>query len=179
MFTDFHELPGDRASTRRSRDRRRPGPLQRCTVRGARSPERSRHQGKDLSQFWHAPPRGLSQGVLRLMKARRESSGCRCSRSSTCPVRFPASAPKERGQSEAIGRNLYEMAGLATPVIVTVIGEGGSGGALAVAVGDVDADAAVVDVFGDFARGVCVHPVEVGVAAPRKPPRRWASPHHD
>src|SRR5207253_2750174 len=43
---------------------------------------------------------------------------------------------EERGQSEAIGRNLYEMAGLRIPIIVTIIGEGGSGGALAIAVGD-------------------------------------------
>src|SRR5207247_1158948 len=44
---------------------------------------------------------------------------------------------EERGQSEAIGRNLFEMARLRTPIIVSVIGEGGSGGALAIAVGDV------------------------------------------
>src|SRR5260363_109985 len=43
---------------------------------------------------------------------------------------------KERGQSEAIGRNLYVMTGLRTPIIATVIGEGGSGGALAIAVAD-------------------------------------------
>ena len=44
---------------------------------------------------------------------------------------------EERGQSEAIGRNLYVMAELRVPVVVTIIGEGGSGGALAIAVGDV------------------------------------------
>jgi acetyl-CoA carboxylase carboxyl transferase subunit alpha len=43
---------------------------------------------------------------------------------------------EERGQSEAIGRNLFEMARLRTPIIATIIGEGGSGGALAIAVGD-------------------------------------------
>jgi acetyl-CoA carboxylase carboxyl transferase subunit alpha len=43
---------------------------------------------------------------------------------------------EERGQSEAIGRNLYEMSELRVPIICTVIGEGGSGGALAIAVGD-------------------------------------------
>src|SRR5262245_61984664 len=43
---------------------------------------------------------------------------------------------KHRGKSEAIGRNLFTMSGLKTPVIVTIIGEGGSGGALAIAVGD-------------------------------------------
>ena len=53
------------------------------------------------------------------------------------PGAYPGIDAEERGQSEAIGRNLYEMVGLRTPIIVTVIGEGGSGGALAIAVGDV------------------------------------------
>src|SRR5690606_9862867 len=44
---------------------------------------------------------------------------------------------EERGQSEAIGHNLYAMAELKVPIIATIIGEGGSGGALAIAVGDV------------------------------------------
>lgn len=49
---------------------------------------------------------------------------------------YPGIGAEERNQSEAIGKNLYEMAQLKTPIIVTVIGEGGSGGALAIAVGD-------------------------------------------
>lgn len=49
---------------------------------------------------------------------------------------YPGIGAEERNQSEAIGKNLYEMAHLKTPIIVTVIGEGGSGGALAIAVGD-------------------------------------------
>lgn len=49
---------------------------------------------------------------------------------------WPGIDAEERGQSEAIARNLMEMAGLKTPVICTVIGEGGSGGALAIGVGD-------------------------------------------
>jgi acetyl-CoA carboxylase carboxyl transferase subunit alpha len=53
------------------------------------------------------------------------------------PGAYPGIDAEERGQSEAIGRNLYEMAGLRIPIVVTVIGEGGSGGALAIAVGDV------------------------------------------
>ena len=52
------------------------------------------------------------------------------------PGAYPGVDAEERNQSEAIGRNLYAMAGLKTPIIVTVIGEGGSGGALAIAVGD-------------------------------------------
>jgi acetyl-CoA carboxylase carboxyl transferase subunit alpha len=49
---------------------------------------------------------------------------------------YPGIGAEERNQSEAIGKNLYEMAHLKTPIIVTIIGEGGSGGALAIAVGD-------------------------------------------
>src|SRR5256714_11868847 len=51
------------------------------------------------------------------------------------PGAYPGIDAEERGQSEAIGRNLFEMARLRTPLIATVIGEGGSGGALAIAVG--------------------------------------------
>jgi acetyl-CoA carboxylase carboxyl transferase subunit alpha len=52
------------------------------------------------------------------------------------PGAYPGIGAEERGQSEAIGRNLYEMARLRVPIVCTVIGEGGSGGALAIAIGD-------------------------------------------
>jgi acetyl-CoA carboxylase carboxyl transferase subunit alpha len=52
------------------------------------------------------------------------------------PGAYPGIGAEERGQSEAIARNLYEMAKLRTPIICTVVGEGGSGGALAIGVGD-------------------------------------------
>ena len=52
------------------------------------------------------------------------------------PGAYPGIGAEERNQSEAIGKNIYEMSKLKTPIIVTVIGEGGSGGALALAVGD-------------------------------------------
>ncbi len=52
------------------------------------------------------------------------------------PGAYPGIGAEERGQSEAIARNLHVMAGLKTPIICTVIGEGGSGGALAIGVGD-------------------------------------------
>jgi acetyl-CoA carboxylase carboxyl transferase subunit alpha len=52
------------------------------------------------------------------------------------PGAYPGVGAEERGQSEAIARNLMEMAELKTPVVCTVIGEGGSGGALAIGVGD-------------------------------------------
>ena len=52
------------------------------------------------------------------------------------PGAYPGMGAEERGQSEAIARNLYEMSMLRTPIIATVVGEGGSGGALAIAVAD-------------------------------------------
>lgn len=52
------------------------------------------------------------------------------------PGAYPGIGAEERGQSEAIARNLFEMARLKTPIVCTVIGEGGSGGALAIGVGD-------------------------------------------
>lgn len=52
------------------------------------------------------------------------------------PGAYPGIAAEERGQGEAIARNLMEMSNLKTPIIVVVIGEGGSGGALALGVGD-------------------------------------------
>jgi acetyl-CoA carboxylase carboxyl transferase subunit alpha len=52
------------------------------------------------------------------------------------PGAYPGIGAEERGQSEAIARNLFEMARLRTPIITTVIGEGGSGGALAIGLAD-------------------------------------------
>src|SRR4029078_6958468 len=52
------------------------------------------------------------------------------------PGAYPGIGAEERGQSEAIGRNIFEMAQLEVTIIVTIIGEGGSGGALAISVGD-------------------------------------------
>jgi acetyl-CoA carboxylase carboxyl transferase subunit alpha len=52
------------------------------------------------------------------------------------PGAYPGIDAEERGQSEAIARNLFEMSKLKTPIICTIIGEGGSGGALAIGVGD-------------------------------------------
>ncbi|MFM8737856.1 MAG: acetyl-CoA carboxylase carboxyltransferase subunit alpha, partial [Betaproteobacteria bacterium] len=52
------------------------------------------------------------------------------------PGAYPGIDAEERGQSEAIGRNIFEMAQLEVPIITTIIGEGGSGGALAISVAD-------------------------------------------
>jgi len=74
--------------------------------------------------------------ALRLMKL-AEKFGLPVMTFVDTPGAYPGIDAEERGQSEAIGRNLYVMTDLKVPIIVTIIGEGGSGGALAIAIGDV------------------------------------------
>jgi len=99
------------------------------------------HQkGRDTKEkiarnFGMPKPEGYRK-ALRLMKL-AEKFGLPVFTFVDTPGAYPGIDAEERGQSEAIGRNLFEMARLRVPVIVTIIGEGGSGGALAIAVGDV------------------------------------------
>jgi len=134
LFDDFLEIHGDR---RFADDPAIVGGLARfngqpCMVIG--------HQkGRDTKEKIHRNfgmprPEGYRK-ALRLMKL-AERFGLPIFTFVDTPGAYPGIGAEERGQSEAIGRNLYEMAALATPIIVTVIGEGGSGGALAIAVGD-------------------------------------------
>jgi acetyl-CoA carboxylase carboxyl transferase subunit alpha len=90
---------------------------------------------KIFRNFGMPKPEGYRK-ALRLMKL-AEKFGVPVFTFVDTPGAYPGVGAEERGQSEAIGRNLYAMAELRTPVICTVIGEGGSGGALAIAVGDV------------------------------------------
>jgi acetyl-CoA carboxylase carboxyl transferase subunit alpha len=73
--------------------------------------------------------------ALRLMKL-AEKFGLPVFTFIDTPGAYPGIDAEERGQSEAIGRNLFEMATLKVPIVATIIGEGGSGGALAIAVAD-------------------------------------------
>jgi acetyl-CoA carboxylase carboxyl transferase subunit alpha len=135
LMSDFRELHGDRSYTD---DPAIVGGLARfngqpCVVIG--------HQkGRDTKEKIHRNfgmprPEGYRK-ALRLMKL-AEKFGLPLFTFVDTPGAYPGIDAEERGQSEAIGRNLYEMAGLRTPIIVTIIGEGGSGGALAIAVGDI------------------------------------------
>src|SRR5262249_16373523 len=90
---------------------------------------------KIFRNFGMPRPEGYRK-ALRLMKL-AEKFGIPLLTFVDTPGAYPGIGAEERGQSEAIGRNLYAMAGLRVPVVVSVIGEGGSGGALAIAVGDV------------------------------------------
>jgi acetyl-CoA carboxylase carboxyl transferase subunit alpha len=90
---------------------------------------------KLLRNFGMPRPEGYRK-ALRLMRL-AEKFGIPVLTFVDTPGAYPGVGAEERGQSEAIGRNLYVMAELRVPIVVTIIGEGGSGGALAIAVGDI------------------------------------------
>ena len=135
LFTDFEELHGDRAFAD-----------DHAIVGGF-----ARFDGQPVMVIWHQKgsdtkdklyrnfgmprPEGYRK-ALRLMHL-AEKFDLPVLTFIDTPGAYPGIDAEERGQSEAIGRNLIAMASLKTPIIVTVIGEGGSGGALAIGVGDV------------------------------------------
>src|SRR5690349_22635343 len=87
-----------------------------------------------LRNFGMSRPEGYRK-ALRLMKL-AEKFGLPVFTFVDTPGAYPGIGAEERGQSEAIGRNIFEMAQLEVPIITTIIGEGGSGGALAISVAD-------------------------------------------
>ncbi|MCM8613721.1 acetyl-CoA carboxylase carboxyltransferase subunit alpha [Accumulibacter sp.] len=135
IFTDFEELHGDRAF---ADDRAIVGGLARLD--GESVMVIGHQKGRDTKEklfrnFGMPRPEGYRK-ALRLMRL-AEKFGIPVLTFIDTPGAYPGIDAEERGQSEAIGRNLYVMAELQVPVVVTVIGEGGSGGALAIGVGDV------------------------------------------
>ena len=135
IFTDFEELHGDRAF---ADDHAIVGGLARFN--GQPVMVIGHQKGRDTKEkifrnFGMPRPEGYRK-ALRLMKL-AEKFGLPVLTFVDTPGAYPGIDAEERGQSEAIGRNLYVMAELKVPVIVTIIGEGGSGGALAIVVGDV------------------------------------------
>ena len=135
LFTDFNELHGDRSF---ADDHAIVGGLARFN--GQSVMVIGHQKGRDTKEklfrnFGMPRPEGYRK-ALRLMKL-AEKFGIPVMTFVDTPGAYPGIDAEERGQSEAIGRNLYVMAELKVPVIVTIIGEGGSGGALAIAVGDI------------------------------------------
>lgn len=135
MMTDFEELHGDRSY---SDDPAIVGGLARFN--GQTVMVLGHQKGRDTKErqyrnFGMPRPEGYRK-ALRLMKLAEKFNVPLITFIDT-PGAYPGVGAEERGQSEAIGHNLYVMAGLKVPVICSVIGEGGSGGALAIAVGDV------------------------------------------
>ncbi|WP_151447631.1 acetyl-CoA carboxylase carboxyltransferase subunit alpha [Lacisediminimonas profundi] len=134
IFTDFHELHGDRSY---ADDLSIVGGLARfngqpCMVIGHQKGRDTKERA--LRNFGMPKPEGYRK-AMRLMKV-AEKFGLPIFTFVDTPGAFPGIDAEERGQSEAIGHNLYVMAELKVPLIATIIGEGGSGGALAIAVGD-------------------------------------------
>ena len=131
---EFHGNPRRQGVPRR--------PAHHLRVRGAgraadprdRPAEGAQHQREDPAELRHGEPEGYRK-ALRAMKLAEKFSLPVLTFIDT-PGAFPGIGAEERGQSEAIARNLLEMSRLETPIVVTVLGEGGSGGALALGVGD-------------------------------------------
>lgn len=134
IFTDFVEMHGDRHF---SDDQSIVGGLARlngipCMVLGHQKGRDTKE--RTLRNFGMTRPEGYRK-ALRLMKTAEQFKLPVFTFVDT-PGAFPGIDAEERGQSEAIGRNIFEMAQLETPIITTIIGEGGSGGALAISVAD-------------------------------------------
>ena len=134
LFTDFVELHGDRHF---SDDQSIVGGLARfnghpCMVLGHQKGRDTKE--RTLRNFGMSKPEGYRK-ALRLMKT-AEKFKLPVFTFVDTPGAYPGIDAEERGQSEAIGRNIYEMAQLEVPIITTIIGEGGSGGALAISVAD-------------------------------------------
>lgn len=134
IFTDFHELHGDRMY---ADDQSIVGGPARfngtpCMVIGHQKGRDTRE--RTMRNFGMPRPEGYRK-ALRLMRLAEKFQMPIFTFVDT-PGAYPGIGAEERGQSEAIGRNLFAMAELKVPVICTIIGEGGSGGALAIAVGN-------------------------------------------
>jgi acetyl-CoA carboxylase carboxyl transferase subunit alpha len=134
IFTDFCELHGDRLF---GDDLAIVGGI--AKLNGLPVTVIGHQKGKDTKDniarnFGMAHPEGFRK-ALRLMKQANKFARPIITFIDT-PGAFPGNAAEERGQSEAIARNLLEMAGFHVPIICVIIGEGGSGGALALGVGN-------------------------------------------
>jgi acetyl-CoA carboxylase carboxyl transferase subunit alpha len=134
LFTDFEELHGDRSY---ADDAAIVGGLAR--FHGQSVMVIGHQKGRDTKErqyrnFGMPRPEGYRK-AMRLMRL-AEKFGIPIMTFIDTPGAYPGVGAEERGQSEAIGKNLYVMAELRVPLICTIIGEGGSGGALAIAVGD-------------------------------------------
>ncbi len=134
LFTEFEELHGDRAY---ADDPAIVGGLAR--FQGEPVMVIGHQKGRDVKErqyrnFGMPRPEGYRK-ALRLMRL-AEKFRLPVLTFIDTPGAYPGIGAEERGQSEAIARNLFVMAELKTPIICTVVGEGGSGGALAIGVGD-------------------------------------------
>ena len=134
LFTDFEELHGDRAY---SDDSAIVGGIARFEGRSVAviGHQKGRNTKENLKRNFGMPrPEGYRK-ALRIMEMAEKFQLPIVTFIDT-PGAYPGVGAEERGQSRAIAQNLYRMSELKTPIICNVIGEGGSGGALAIGVGD-------------------------------------------
>jgi acetyl-CoA carboxylase carboxyl transferase subunit alpha len=134
MFTDFHELHGDRSYADDPSIVGGPARFSGQPVMVIGHQKGRDTKDRAYRNFGMPRPEGYRK-ALRLMRT-AEKFGLPVITFVDTPGAFPGIGAEERGQSEAIGRNLYAMAELRVPIVTTIIGEGGSGGALAIAVAD-------------------------------------------
>ncbi|PHS25877.1 MAG: acetyl-CoA carboxylase carboxyl transferase subunit alpha [Methylophaga sp.] len=134
IITDFEELHGDRAYGDDGALITGIGRLKGRSVMVIGHQKGRDTKEKVARNFGMPRPEGYRK-ALRIMKM-AERFGLPVITFIDTPGAYPGIGAEERGQSEAIARNLFEMAQLKTPIISTIIGEGGSGGALAVGVAD-------------------------------------------
>ncbi len=135
IFTDFRELHGDRSY------RDDPAIIGGTAKLDARpvmviAHQKGRHLRERQARNFGMPKPDGYRKALRLMQMAEKFSRPILTLIDT-PGAFPGIDAEERGQAQAIAFNLREMARLTVPIVVTITGEGGSGGALAIAVGDV------------------------------------------
>ncbi|MBC7898467.1 MAG: acetyl-CoA carboxylase carboxyltransferase subunit alpha [Saprospiraceae bacterium] len=134
IFTDFIEIHGDR--------RYADDPAMVCGFARLNETEvlvLGQQKGRDLKQRRHrnfgmSKPEGYRKALRAMQMA--EKFGRPIVSFVDTPGAYPGIDAEERGQAEAIAFNLREMAGLTVPIIVVILGEGGSGGALAIGIGD-------------------------------------------
>ena len=134
LCTNFEELHGDRAY---SDDAAIVGGIGRFEGRAVMliGHQKGRNTKENLHRNFGMPRPECYRKALRLMETAEKFQMPIITFIDT-PGAYPGVGAEERGQSQAIAKNLYQMAKLKTPIICNVIGEGGSGGALAIGVGD-------------------------------------------
>jgi len=134
IFTDYNELAGDRAFANDLAIIGGPARLNGAPVMIIGHQKGRDTKEKVVRNFGMPRPEGYRK-ALRLMEMAQKFNWPIITFIDT-PGAYPGVGAEERGQSEAIARNLREMSQLTVPIVCTVIGEGGSGGALAIGVGD-------------------------------------------
>jgi acetyl-CoA carboxylase carboxyl transferase subunit alpha len=133
-FEEFVELHGDRRYGDDRAIRTGFARLDRYKVLVVGHQKGRTYKDRSACYFGCAHPEGYRKAILKMKLAEKHGLPVICLIDT--PGAYPGIGAEERGQSQAIAENMYEMSRLRTPIICVVIGEGGSGGALGIGVGD-------------------------------------------